>query len=37
MKLNWSTKKLGEIRKEIKKEGCTGLYFYKIHTAGRLS
>jgi len=25
------------IRKEIKKEGCTGLYFYKIHTAGRLS
>ncbi len=25
------------VRKEIKKEGCTGLYFYKIHTAGRLS
>lgn len=25
------------IRKEIKKEGCTGFYFYKIHTAGRLS
>ncbi|HEU0228566.1 MAG TPA: DUF1629 domain-containing protein [Arachidicoccus soli] len=25
------------VRKEIKKAGCTGLYFYKIHTAGRLS
>ncbi|MEQ8416631.1 MAG: hypothetical protein RIB71_19270 [Imperialibacter sp.] len=25
------------VRKEIKKSGCTGLYFYKIHTAGRLS
>lgn len=25
------------IRKEIKKEGCTGIYFYKIHTGGRLS
>ena len=25
------------IRKEIIKEGCTGLCFYKIHTAGRLS
>ncbi|MCU0376097.1 MAG: hypothetical protein MUF24_12395 [Chitinophagaceae bacterium] len=25
------------VRKEIIKEGCTGLYFYKIHTAGRLS
>ena len=25
------------IRKEIKKQRCTGHYFYKIHTAGRLS
>jgi len=24
------------VRKDINKEGCTGLYFYKIHTAGRL-
>lgn len=24
------------VRKEIKKSGCTGLYFYKIHSAGRL-
>jgi len=25
------------VRKEIKKSECTGMYFYKIHTAGRLS
>jgi hypothetical protein len=25
------------VRKAIKKSGCTGLYFYKIHSAGRLS
>ena len=25
------------VRKEIKKAGCTGMYFFKIHTAGRLS
>ena len=25
------------VRKEIKKSGCTGVYFYKIHTGGRLS
>ena len=25
------------VRKEIKEAGCTGIYFYKMHTAGRLS
>jgi hypothetical protein len=25
------------VRREIKKGECTGIYFYKIHTAGRLS
>lgn len=43
-RLIFNTSKLGvllsvhdKVRKEIKKSGCTGLYFYKIHTAGRLS
>lgn len=26
-----------EVRKEIKKANCSGVYFYKVHTAGRLS
>ncbi|MBC3788109.1 imm11 family protein [Spirosoma utsteinense] len=43
-RLIFNSKKLGVslcvhdiVRKDIKKSDCTRLYFYKIHTAGRLS
>jgi len=43
-RLIFNSKKLGVslcvhdiVRKDIRKAGCTGLYFFKIHTAGRLS